>query len=389
MSLGKSIKSSNRSTSYTAYSSLTKAATEPILTGSLLYLLTRGPPHIRAKLLAPFQSTLPVFTNTPKGVARLATLITILKVLTTAGILRRINTGLNRLAWNNWSLSRNGADWQFGPSKQEVVLITGGSSGFGYEMVKSFSKHARVIAIDISPFPEELDALHGVSYYNCDITDTSALEALCEQIKIEHGTVSVLINNAGIGVGKTLLETSNAESQRLMQVNLMSHFVLIRAFVPDMLKQNKGHVVSIASMASFVAAPGLIDYCISKIGALYLTEGLRAECLAHYPNGRSICTTSIHPSWHQTGILKNAGKDLLDKHGIVPDPPSRVSDVVVEQVLAGRSGRICVPKDQERHIGVRNWPRWAQDIMFGLVFSKRAETFADLREEHEATGGRV
>ncbi|KAF3048118.1 hypothetical protein E8E12_010517 [Didymella heteroderae] len=374
---------------YRAYSGLTEAVSEPLLTGSLLYLLTRGPPHIRAKLLAPFQSTLPVFTNTPKGVARLATLITILKVLTTAGVLRRINAGLNRLAWNNWSLSRNGADWQFGPSKKELVLITGGSSGFGYEMVKSFSKHARVVAVDISPFPAELDALHGVVFYQCDITDTAALEALCEQIKSEHGTVSVLINNAGIGVGKTLLETSNAESQRLMQVNLMSHFVLIRAFVPDMLKQRKGHVVSIASMASFVAAPGLIDYCISKIGALYLTEGLRAECLAHYPNGRSICTTSVHPSWHQTGILKNAGKDLLDKHGIVPDPPSRVSDVVVEQVLAGRSGRVCVPKDQERHMGVRNWPRWAQDLVFGLVFSKRAETFSDLRDEHLANGGKV
>lgn len=209
MSLGKSIKSSNRSMAHRAYSGLTEAASEPLLTGSLLYLLTRGPPHIRAKLLSPFQSTLPVFTNTPKGVARLAALITILKILTTAGVLRRINAGLNWLAWKNWSLSRNGADWQFGPSKKELVLITGGSSGFGYEMVKSFSKHARVVAIDVSPFPAELDALHGVSYYQCDITDTAALEALCEQIKSEHGTVSVLINNAGIGVGKTLLEVSN------------------------------------------------------------------------------------------------------------------------------------------------------------------------------------
>lgn len=208
MSLGKSIKSSNRSMSYTAYSSLTKAASEPILTGSLLYLLTRGPPHIRARLLAPFQSTLPVFTNTPKGVARLATLITILKVLTAAGVLRRVNAALNRLAWNNWSLRRHGADWEFGPGKKELVLITGGSNGFGYEMVKAFSKHARVVAIDISPFPAELDALPDVHFYQCDITDTGALEGLCEQIRAEHGTVSVLVNNAGIGVGKTLLEVS-------------------------------------------------------------------------------------------------------------------------------------------------------------------------------------
>lgn len=159
--------------------------------------------------------------------------------------------------------------------------------------------------------------------------------------------------------------------------------MLIRAFLPDMLRARKGHIVSIASMASFVAAPGLVDYCISKIGALYMTEGLRAECLAHYPNGAAICTTSIHPSWHQTGILKNAGKDLLEKHGIVPDPPTRVSDVVVRQVLKGRSGRICVPESQEKHMGIRGWPRWAQDLAFGLVFSKKPDTFADVKEEVE------
>lgn len=184
-------------------------------------------------------------------------------------------------------------------------------------------------------------------------------------------------------------QTSNAESQKLLQVNLISHMVLIRAFVPAMLAQRKGHVVTIASMASFVAAPGLVDYCVSKIGALYLTEGLRAECLAHYgPAGRALCTTSIHPSWHQTGILKNAGKDLLEKHGIVPDPPQRVSEVVLEQVLKGRSGRVCVPRDQEKHMGVRGWPRWAQDLAFGLVWSKNPGTFADLAAEHVARGGR-
>jgi short-subunit dehydrogenase len=146
--------------------------------------------------------------------------------------------------------------------------------------------------------------------------------------------------------------------------------VLIRAFLPDMLAQKKGHIVSIASMASFVAAPGLIDYCISKIGVLYLTEGIRAECLSRYTGGSSICTTSIHPSWHQTGILKNVDKSVLEKHGIVPDPPTNVSDVVVEQVLKGRSGRICVPKNQERYMGIRNRPQWAQDLALGLVGGK-------------------
>ena len=208
MSLGRSIKSNKPTMASTAASGVKKAATEPLLTGTLLYLLTRGSPRLRARLLAPFQSTLPVFTNTPAGAARLANLITLLKLLTAAGVLRRANQALNRLAWNNWSLGRNGAEWRFGPSRREVVLITGGSSGFGYEMVKAFARHARVVVIDVVSFPPELEALEGVHFYSGDLADTEALEALCERIKREQGTVSVLINNAGIGVGKTLLEVS-------------------------------------------------------------------------------------------------------------------------------------------------------------------------------------
>ncbi|OSS50122.1 hypothetical protein B5807_05057 [Epicoccum nigrum] len=208
MSLGRSIKSNKSTMAGAVASGLAKAASEPLLTGALLYLLTRGSPRLRARLLSPFQTTLPVFTNTPAGVARLAKLITLLKLLTAAGVLRRANRALNRLAWNNWSLGRNGAAWQFGPSRREVVLITGGSSGFGYEMVKAFAPHARVVVIDVVAFPPELEALDGVHFYQGDLADTAALEVLCERIRREQGTVSVLINNAGIGVGKTLLEVS-------------------------------------------------------------------------------------------------------------------------------------------------------------------------------------
>jgi all-trans-retinol dehydrogenase (NAD+) len=213
-----------------------------------------------------------------------------------------------------------------------------------------------------------------VHFYQCDITDTPVVESLCKQIRDTHGEATVLVNNAGIGIGKTVLETTNRECEKLFKVNLISHFVLIREFLPGMLSMKKGHIVTIASMASFVAAPGLLDYCCSKVGALFVSEGIRAECLTRYPGGEGICTTSIHPSWHATGILKGAEK-ALNKHGIYPDPPSNVSNVVVEQVLKGRSGRVIVPKREEGKTGVRHWPMWAQDLMFGLVGKRKGDRF--------------
>lgn len=131
---------------------LRKAAREPLVTGGLLYLLTRGPPHIRERILAPFQSNF----LAKDGAEKLASVIRVLKFMTAMGVLKKANRALNRLALNNWTLGRPGAPFRFGPSKEELVVITGGSSGFGYEMVKGFSQHARVVVLDIMEFPPEL-----------------------------------------------------------------------------------------------------------------------------------------------------------------------------------------------------------------------------------------
>jgi len=136
----------------TVLSAGTWAATQPLITAPLLYLLTRGPPDLRERVLAPFRDNL--LAN--NGVARIATLITALKVLTSLGVVTWIDTALTRLALNNWHFGRTGKEWKFGPKKDEVIVITGASGGIGAELVKGFSGVARVVAIDISPFPEEL-----------------------------------------------------------------------------------------------------------------------------------------------------------------------------------------------------------------------------------------
>ncbi|KAF1994199.1 NAD(P)-binding protein [Amniculicola lignicola CBS 123094] len=344
--------------------SLQHAATQPLLTGPLLWILTRGPADIREHLLAPFHSNILSRNST----TRTSRFIAILKFLTVYGLARRINTALNKLAWNNWCLTRQGKPFRFGGEKQELVFITGGSSGFGYEMVKRFSKVARVVVLDVQTFPPELGKLPDVYLYHCDLCDTCAVEETCAEIRKRHGDPTVLINNAGIGAAKLVLDTTNHETEKLFKVNIISHFTLIREFLPGMLRMNKGHIVTIASMASFFASPGLLDYSCSKIAALYLSEGIRAELLSRYgPAGRTICTTSIHPSWHATHILTDSTWQNIKSKGYKIDPPSNVVDVVVEQVLKGRSGRVCVPLEEEAKMGFRSWPRWWQDVVGGLM----------------------
>ena len=76
----------------------------------------------------------------------------------------------------------------------------------------------------------------------------------------------------------------------------------------------------------------------------------------------------MHPSWHSTGLVKPA-EPQLNKYGIFPDPPANVSRLVVDQVLAGRSGQLFVPKDQERYKNNRGWPLWFRDVLQGYPWS--------------------
>jgi len=345
-------------------------ANEPFITGPLLWALTRGPLDLRERLLSPVRSNTPDRLKNylgPTSDVRLAKIISVLKILFALGAAKRVNNALNALAMNGWYLPgmKPMAKWRW-DGKTEVVVITGGCSGFGYEMVKGFAGKAKVVVIDISELPSELEKLPEVYYYKCDLSDLSAISGVCSQIKNRHGNPTVLINNAGIGDGKTILDTSTEFVQKIMTVNLTSHFVLIREFLPGMLDAKKGHVVGIASMASFVSAPGLVDYCVTKVGVLALHEGLRNELLSRYDNGFTVATTSVHPSWHATGIIKGFESKLAE-HGIIADPPSNVARAVVEQVLAHRSGQIFMPRSAEGQSGTRRLPIWVQDIFLGNV----------------------
>ncbi len=73
--------------------------------------------------------------------------------------------------------------------------------------------------------------------------------------------------------GTTVVGSDAKLTERVFKVNLACHFILIKEFLPAMLRAKKGHIVTIASMASFAATPGLVDYSCTKIGALYLHEG--------------------------------------------------------------------------------------------------------------------
>lgn len=112
-----------------------------------------------------------------------------------------------------------------------------------------------------------------VKYIKCDVSNPKSIHEAATQVRQVFGEPTILINNAGIGAPAPILDKTDEYIQKIFAINIMSHFTLTREFLPHMIKKNKGHIVGIASMASYVAPPGLADYGATKAGVMAFHEG--------------------------------------------------------------------------------------------------------------------
>lgn len=191
--------------------------------------------------------------------------------------------------------------------KNSRVLITGAASGIGRLLaVRLAESGARVVLWDINRDGLEearadlAAAGHSADTFICDLTKKEEIAAVASQTLAAGGPIDVLINNAGIVSGKYLLDLSDGDIERTFQVNTLALFWTVRAFLPAMLEQGSGHIVTIASAASLAGAPRLTDYCSSKSAAFGFDESLRLE-LKKQDSG--IITTIVCPYYIGTNMF--------------------------------------------------------------------------------------
>lgn len=220
--------------------------------------------------------------------------------------------------------------------ENEIVLITGAGSGLGQLMSVEFAKlGAKIVAWDIN---EEglnktkrlVEQAGSKCYsYNVDISGKENIYKAAEQVKTEVGTVYMLINNAGIVSGKSFLDLDDRQIERTMNVNAMSHIWTCKAFLPDMIKRNHGHIVAISSLAGLVGVNKLTDYCASKFCAVGFEESLRLELFAMGFEG--VKSTIVCPWYINTGMFDGvkATLPLLDPNWAC----SKIVDAVLKNQM--------------------------------------------------------
>lgn len=185
------------------------------------------------------------------------------------------------------------------------VVITGAASGLGRRMALGVARRGGSVSLwdinrtGLAAVVEEVERVGGQAQpVVCDVSDRNAVYAAAETV---DEPVDVLVNNAGIVNGKSLLDIPDEQIQRSLEVNTHSLFWMVKAFLPAMIERNRGHVVTIASAAGLIGVPRLTDYCASKFAAVGLDESLRVELRQRAP---AIRTTVVCPYYVDTGMFQ-------------------------------------------------------------------------------------
>ena len=186
-----------------------------------------------------------------------------------------------------------------------------------------------------------------------DVSDPDAVEALAETIFASDGHVDILHNNAGIGFGGNLEDTTVEDWQRVINVNLLGVAYGIQAFVPRMLAQGRpASVINTASLAGITPAPNLAPYAAAKWGVVGLTETANVELAGRGIHFSAICPGVINTNIVATSTMRGdtatkQGKmtEFFDKRGVSPDE-------VAQAVLRAIDKRLLIVPVPRRQVSV-------------------------------------
>jgi len=194
------------------------------------------------------------------------------------------------------TLYRNQGNLLFSPPRydwgEQIVVVTGGASGVGELLANTLAvRNVTVAVLDVKPIMTEN---HNIVYYKCNVSKWEEVEAVSKTIVAELGHPTVVVNNAGVAQGKLITNLSAEDVQQTFGVNILAHFWTLKAFLPEMIKNNSGHIITMSSILSFVGVAQMTDYCASKAALNSLHESLRYE-LDHLHKAPSVRTTLVCP----------------------------------------------------------------------------------------------
>lgn len=272
---------------------------------------------------------------------------------------------------------------------KQIVIITGASSGIGEASAVEFAKRQKQCVIVL--VARNQDKLEQVAdkvskerasgnisksdsgdksectavVYPCDVSKQQEVEKMSKDVLDRFGKIDVLVNNAGFAVFKNISKTTTEEIESQLYTNFLGMVYCTKSFLPQMIQQQCGHIVNVASLAASFGLPGIGPYCASKFAMLGFSESL-----SHELKGSGVGVTVVSPITVRTRFFeKDESLHWVDINKPYVLDPQKVAKKVVDAASSSRF-EIVVPASARIAVWAKHTFPWIVNLVIARAFKK-------------------
>ncbi len=234
--------------------------------------------------------------------------------------------------------------------QNKIVIVTGGAAGIGRAVCEAFAQcGAHVYAADINE--QGLQALTSQSFpgsittIKMDVSQAVDFQTAIDQVVAEHGALDILVNNAGIAVAGDFHDTTMAELEKIININLWSVIHGTKLAYSQMIKQGRGHIANVSSSGGLMPVPKQTMYSAIKHAVTGFSHSLREEAAL-----RGVEVSAIFPGMVQSDLWDNAinvkdynMKKVMQGTGLKPISAQEAAQYILEGI-AGNKRSIIFPR---------------------------------------------
>ncbi len=195
--------------------------------------------------------------------------------------------------------------------ENKVAIITGGASGIGLAAVKRFTEEgAHVVIVDYDKEQGEKVAagFPNATFFAVDVSNSSKVKEMVEQVIARFGKIDILINNAGITRDATLVKMSEEDFQKVIEINLNAVFYCTQAVVPHMIESGSGKIINTSSVSGVYGNFGQTNYAATKAALIGMTKTWAKEL-----GRKGINVNAVAPGFTATPMVQKMPEKVLQQ----------------------------------------------------------------------------
>lgn len=217
--------------------------------------------------------------------------------------------------------------------KGRNAIITGGGAGIGEAIVRAFAREgANVVIADLNPTTAQAVAddlnVDGktVSVVECDVSDSCSVEKAVGEAAEHLTSIDTLVNDAGWGRAGKLLDTTEEDWDRMIDINMKGAFLVSKHTLPHLLESGRGNIINMGSVAGVVGVRDRLAYCASKGGIISLTRAIALDYVDQGLRCNSISPGTVNTPWVDRMVAQFPDPEQTRKSMVARQPMGRMGE---------------------------------------------------------------